>query len=420
MPAISVEKREEGFIPTKRRNSPACRRQGFRYSDFGFWVVLMDFRLTIEQEMVRDAVKEFTEKEIKPVAAQYDEEKQFPYENLKKMAELGLMGMNIPAEFGGAEVGAVAYSLAITEIAKGCASHAVTTSVTNMVAEVIYEFGQEKIKRKHVPKLCNGEYPAGSFAITEPHTGSDAANIRTTAVRKSDTYILNGTKTLITNGEASGVTVTWAVTDQNAKKGKGVSAFVVEKGTPGFIVERTEEKMGHRASQINELVFENCAVPSNALLGKEGEGFNIAMMELDGGRIGIGSLALGVGFAAIGFAKEYIRKREAFGRPLSSFEAIQWMVADSYTELEAAQLLVLRAAFLKEAHQPFTKEASMAKLFATETARNVAIRAVQMLGGYGYTKDYPVERYLRDIIGTTLYEGTSEVQRIVISREILK
>ena len=379
----------------------------------------MDFRLTIEQEMVRDAVREFTEKEIKPVAAQYDEEKQFPYENLKKMAELGLMGMNIPAEFGGSEVGVVAYSLAITEIAKGCASHAVTTSVTNMVAEVIYEFGQEKIKRKHVPKLCNGEYPAGSFAITEPHTGSDAANIRTTAIRKNDTYILNGTKTLITNGEASGITVTWAVTDQNAKKGKGISAFVVEKGTPGFIVEKAEEKMGHRASQINELVFENCAVPSNSLLGKEGEGFNIAMMELDGGRIGIGSLALGVGFAAIDFAKEYVRKREAFGRPLSSFEAIQWMIADSYTELEAAQLLVLRAAFLKETHQPYTKEASMAKLFATETARNVAIRAVQMLGGYGYTKDYPVERYLRDSIGTTLYEGTSEVQRIVISREIL-
>ena len=379
----------------------------------------MDFKLTIEQEMVRDAVREFTEKEIKPVAAQYDEEKQFPYENLKKMAELGLMGMNIPAEFGGSEVGVVAYSLAITEIAKGCASHAVTTSVTNMVAEVIYEFGQEEIKRKHVPKLCNGEYPAGSFAITEPHTGSDAANIRTTAIRKNDTYILNGTKTLITNGEASGVTVTWAVTDPNVKKGKGISAFVVEKGTPGFIVERAEEKMGHRASQTNELAFENCIVPSNSLLGKEGEGFNIAMMELDGGRIGIGSLALGVGFAAIDFAKEYVRKREVFGRSLSSFEAIQWMVADSYTELEAAQLLVLRAAFLKEAHQPFTKEASMAKLFATETARNVAIRAVQMLGGYGYTKDYPVERYLRDIIGTTLYEGTSEVQRIVISREIL-
>jgi len=380
----------------------------------------MDFKLTPEQEMIRDMVRDFTEKNIKPIAALYDEEKQFPHQNLKRMAELGLMGMNIPVEYGGAEVGVVAYSLAITEIAKGCASHAVTTSVTNMVAEVIFEFGKEEMRRKHVPKLCNGEYPAGAFAITEPHTGSDAANIRTTAIRKNDNYILNGSKTLITSGEASGVTVTWAITDRNAKKGKGISAFVIEKGTSGFIIGKAEEKMGHRASQTNELVFENCVIPSDCLLGKEGEGFKIAMMELDGGRIGIGSLALGVGFAAIDFATEYVKEREAFGKPLSSFEAIQWMIADSYTELEAAQLLVLRSAFLKETHQPFTKEASMAKLFATETARNVAIRAVQMLGGYGYTKDYPVERYLRDIIGTTLYEGTSEVQRLVISREILK
>jgi alkylation response protein AidB-like acyl-CoA dehydrogenase len=289
-----------------------------------------------------------------------------------------------------------------------------------MVAEVIYEFGQEEIKRKHVPKLCNGEYPAGSFAITEPHTGSDAANIQTTAVCRNDTYILNGSKTLITSGEASGATVTWAITDRNAKKGKGISAFVIGKEAPGFIVGKAEEKMGHRASQTNELIFDNCTIPANCLLGKEGEGFKIAMMELDGGRIGIASLALGVGFAAIDFAIEYVKEREAFGKPLSSFEAIQWMIADSYTELEAAQLLVLRAAYLKENRQRFTKEASMAKLFATETARNVAIRAVQMLGGYGYTKEYPVERYLRDIIGTTLYEGTSEVQRIVISREILE
>jgi butyryl-CoA dehydrogenase len=379
----------------------------------------MDFKLTPEQEMIRDMVRDFTEKNIKPVAGHMDEEKQFPYQNLKRMAELGLMGMNIPAEFGGSEVGVVAYSLAITEIAKGCASHAVTTSVTNMVAEVINEFGQDEIKRKHVPKLCNGQYPAGSFSITEPHTGSDAANLRTTALRKNDTYVLNGSKTLITSGEASGVTVTWAVTDRNAKKGKGISAFVIEKGTPGFIIGKAEEKMGHRASQTNELVFDNCVVPSNSLLGKEGEGFKIAMMELDGGRIGIGSLALGVGFAAIDFAIEYVKEREAFGKPLSTFEAIQWMIADSYTALEAAQLLVLRAAYLKETKHPHTREASMAKLFATETARDVAIRAVQMLGGYGYTKDYPVERYLRDIIGTTLYEGTSEVQRIVISREIL-
>ena len=379
----------------------------------------MDFKLTPEQEMIRDMVRDFTEKNIKPVAALFDEEKQFPYQNLKKMANLGLMGMNIPVEFGGSEVGVVAYSLAITEIAKGCASHAVTTSVTNMVAEVIHEFGHEEIKKTHVPNLCNGKYSAGAFAITEPHTGSDAANIRTTAVRQKDIYVLNGSKTLITSGEAAGVIVTWAVTERNAKKGKGISAFVIEKGTPGFIIGKAEDKMGHRASQTNELVFDHCTIPTHCLLGDEGEGFKIAMMELDGGRIGIGSLALGVGFAAIDFAIEYVKEREAFGKSLSNFEAIQWMIADSYTELEAAQLLVLRAAYLKEIRQPFTKEASMAKLFATETARNVAIRAVQMLGGYGYTKDYPVERYLRDIIGTTLYEGTSEVQRIVISREIL-
>jgi butyryl-CoA dehydrogenase len=379
----------------------------------------MDFKLTPEQEMIRDAVREFTEKEIKPVATLYDEERQFPYQNLKRMAELGMMGMNIPAEYGGSEAGVIAYSLAITEIAKGCASHAVTTAVTNMVAEVIYEFGREEIKRKHLPKICKGQYPAASFALTEPHTGSDAANIQTTAVYHKDTYILNGNKTLITSGEASGVMVTWAVTNPNVQKGKGISAFVIEKGTPGFIVEKAEEKMGQRASQTNEIIFDNCIIPANCLLGKEGEGFKIAMIELDGGRIGIGSLAVGVGFAAIDFAMKYVKKREAFGKPLSSYEAIQWMIADSYTELEAAQLLVLRAAFLKETHQPFTKEASMAKLFATETARDVTIRAAQMLGGYGYTKDYPVERYLRDIIGTTLYEGTSEIQRIVISREIL-
>jgi alkylation response protein AidB-like acyl-CoA dehydrogenase len=380
----------------------------------------MDFKLTSEQEMIRNVSKDFTEKHIKPMAARYDEESKFPYHNLKKMAGLGLMGMNVPVEYGGSEVGVVASSLAITEIAKGCASHAVTTSVTNMVAELLYEFGQEEIRRRHIPKICNGEYPAGAFALTEPHTGSDAANIRTTAVRQKDTYILNGTKTLITSGEPSGVTVTWAITDRNAKRGKGISAFVIEKGTPGFIIGKTEDKMGHRASSTNELIFDNCVIPSNCLLGKEGEGFKIAMVELDGGRIGIGSLAVGVGFAAIEFAAEYVKEREAFGKSLSNFQAIQWMIADSYTELEAAQLLVLRAAFLKETHQPFTKEASMAKLFATESARNATIRSLQMLGGYGYTKDFPLERYLRDIIGTTLYEGTSEVQRIVIARNILR
>jgi len=380
----------------------------------------MDFQLTAEQKMIQEMARDFTEKQIKPVAARFDEERQFPYKNLKKMAELGLMGMNIPAEYGGSEVGVVAGSLAITEIAKGCASHAVTTSVTNMVAEVICQFGQEGTKRRHLPKLCNGDYPAGAFAITEPHTGSDAANLRTTGLRNRNHYVLNGNKCLITSGEAAGVTVVWAVTDPSARKGKGLSAFAIEQGTPGFKVGKAEEKMGHQASHTNELIFDNCMVPADCLLGKEGEGFKIAMMELDGGRIGIGSLAVGVGLSAIDFATQYVKEREAFGKSLSTFEAIQWMVADSYTELEAAQLLVLRAAYLKEMGQPLTREASMAKLFATETARAVAIRALQMLGGYGYTKEYPVERYLRDIIGTTLYEGTSEVQRIVIAREILK
>jgi len=210
------------------------------------------------------------------------------------------------------------------------------------------------------------------------------------------------------------------VRNKTAKKGKGISAFAIEKGTPGFTIGKAEDKMGHRASPLNELIFDNCRIPKECLLGQEGEGFRIAMMELDGGRIGIGSLAVGIGFGAIDFAAQYVKEREAFGQPLSRFQAIQWMIADSYTELEAAQLLVLRAAFLKENKLKFTKEASMAKLFATETARRVAIRAVQMLGGYGYTRDYPVERYLRDVIGTTLYEGTSEVQRIVVAREILK
>jgi alkylation response protein AidB-like acyl-CoA dehydrogenase len=381
---------------------------------------MMDFKLTAEQEMIREMARDFTEKNIKPVAARFDEEKRFPFENLKKMAGLGLMGMNIPVEYGGSDVGAIASSLAITEIAKGCASHAVTTSVTNMVAEVICQFGQEEIKRKHLPKLCSGQYPAGAFAVTEPHAGSDAANIRTTAMREKGNYVLNGTKSLITSGEAAGVTVVWAVTDRSARKGRGMSAFAVEKGTPGFRVGKAEEKMGHQASQSNELILDNCSIPPPCLLGKEGEGFKIAMMELDGGRIGIGSLAVGVGLSAIDAATRYVKEREAFGKSLSSFEAIQWMIADSYTELDAAQLLILRAASLKEMGRPFTKEASMAKLFATETARDVAIRAVQMLGGYGYTKDYPMERYLRDIIGTTLYEGTSEIQRVVIAREILK
>jgi butyryl-CoA dehydrogenase len=368
--------------------------------------------------MIRDMVREFAEQEIRPKAAYHDETKEFPFEILKSLAGLGLMGMSIPQEFGGSNVGTTAYSLAITEIAKGCAATAVTTSVTNMVAEVIHEFGTEEVKNKHLPKICSGEYPAGSFALTEPQAGSDAANIRTTAIKDGDSYVLNGQKTFITSGEHSGVTVVWAVTDKEAKRGKGISAFVVEKGTPGFIIGKNEEKMGQRASTTNELFFEDCRIPKENLLGQEGDGFKISMMELDGGRIGIASLALGLGYAAIDYATEYAKGREQFGQPIANFQAIQWMVADSYTELDAAQLLILRASFLKEKKQPFRKEASMAKLFASETARRVTIKAIQILGGYGYTKEYPVERYHRDVIVTTLYEGTSEIQRHVIARSI--
>jgi butyryl-CoA dehydrogenase len=380
----------------------------------------MIFDLTSEQEMVQHMARDFAEKHLRSVAEEIDQTKAFPFENLKKMAQLGLMGMNISIDYNGSEVGVVTYSLAITEIGKACAATGVTTSVTNMVAEVIQEFATEEIKKTHLPRICDGTYPAGSFALTEPSAGSDAASILTTAEKDGDGYRINGTKTMITSGEHSGITVVWAVTDKTARKGKGISAFVVEKGREGFHVGKNEEKLGQRASSTNELIFEDCQVPKENLLGKEGDGFKIAMMELDGGRIGIGSLALGIGLAAIEYATAYVKDREQFGKSLSNFQAIQWMIADSYTELEAARLLLLRAAYLKENGRKFSKEASMAKVFASETARQVAIRSIQMLGGYGYTKDYPVERFLRDVIVTTLYEGTSEVQRMVIAREILR
>ena len=380
----------------------------------------MNFDLTDEQKMIRDTVRDFAEKNLKPMAGTYDKEKHFPLENLKKMADLGLMGMNVPAQYGGSEVGVVAYSLAMTEVGRGCASTACTMSVTNMVGEMLLEFGTPAIAEKHVPRICNGEYPAGSFALTESSAGSDAAALQTAAYLDGDSYVLNGRKVFITSGRHSGVTVIWAVTDKKAKKGKGISAFVVEKETRGFIVGKGEEKLGQRASSTDEIILENCRVPRENLLGKEGEGFVIAMKELDGGRIGVGSMAVGIGLAAIDYARDYAREREQFGKPISSFQAIQWMIADSYTELAAARLLMLRAAFLKENGRKFTREASMGKLFATETAKMVVLKAMQILGGYGYTTDYPLERLLRDVVVTTIYEGTSEIQRLVVSRDILE
>jgi alkylation response protein AidB-like acyl-CoA dehydrogenase len=335
------------------------------------------------------------------------------------MADLGLMGMNIPEEYGGAQVGVVAYSLAMTEIGAGCASTAVTMSVTNMVAEVLLEFGSEGIRKKHIPRLCSGEYAAGAFGLTEPGAGSDPAGMRTTAVQDGQQWVLNGQKIFISSAEYAGVVIVWAVTNKQAPKGRGISAFVVEKGTPGYFVGADEKKMGQRGSSTNQLDFDNCRIPQENLLGSVDDGYRIALMELAGGRIGIGSLAIGIGRAAMDVAVHYAKNREQFGRPIAQFQAIQGMIADAYTELEAAQLLILRAAFLKESGKPFTREASMGKVLASEAANRACYKAIQILGGYGYTADYPLERMARDVRVTTLYEGTSEIQRLVIARSLL-
>jgi len=381
----------------------------------------MNFALTDEQKMIREMCRDFAHTELAPQAGRLDETKDrtILLANLKKMAELGLMGMNIPEGYGGAQVGVVAYSLAMTEIGRGCASTAVTMSVTNMVGEVLLEFGTEAVKRKHIPRICSGEYPAGAFGLTEPGAGSDPAGMKTTAILDGDEWVLNGSKIFITSAEYAGVVVVWAVTDKTMGKGKGISAFVVEQGTPGYVVGKDEKKMGQRGSSTNELVFDNCRIPRENLLGQVNEGFRIALMELAGGRIGIGSMSVGIGLAAMDFALEYAKNREQFGQSISRFQAIQWMMADAYTELEAAQLLVLRAAYLKEQGRPFTREAAMGKMYASEAANRACYKAVQILGGYGYTADFPVERLARDVRVTTLYEGTSEVQRLVISRELL-
>lgn len=381
----------------------------------------MNFALTEEQKMIQEMCRDFSRTELAPQAARLDETKDRAIlkANLKKMAELGLMGMNIPEAYGGAQVGVVAYSLAMTEIAAGCASTATTMSVTNMVAEVLLEFGTEEIKKKHIPPICSGEYTAGAFGLTEPGSGSDPAGMKTTALWDGNDWVLNGQKIFISSAEYADVVVVWAVTNKKAPKGKGISAFVVEQGTPGYIVGSDEKKMGQKGSSTNQLIFDNCRLGKENLLGSVDDGFRIALMELAGGRIGIGSQSIGIGRAAMDFAVDYAKGREQFGRPISQFQAIQCMIADAYTELEAAQLLVLRAAFLKEIGKPFTREASMGKVLASEAANRACYKAIQMLGGYGFTADYPVERLARDVRVTTLYEGTSEIQRLVIARDLI-
>ncbi len=381
----------------------------------------MNLDLTEDQKMIQDTARNIAKSELEPVAAKLDEQDDRPtfLRNLKKLAELGLMGINVKAEYGGSEAGVVAFSLAITEIARACASTAVTMSVNNMVCEVIQAIGSEEQKKTYIPKICSGEYPAGGFGLTETTAGSDPAGMRCSAVLDGDQWVLNGNKLFITSAEYAGVFVVWAITDKEAKKGKGISTFLVENGTKGFTVGRAEHKMGQHASVTNELVFEDCRLPKTAIMGKPNDGFRTAVGELAGGRIGIGSLGLGVGQAAIEYAARYAKERRQFGQSIAEFQAIQWMIVESYTELEAARLLLMNAAYQKEKGRFFARQASMAKYYATEAAERACHNAIQILGGYGYTKEFPVERYARDVRICSIYEGTNQIQRVIIARDIL-
>ncbi len=379
----------------------------------------MDLDLTTEQEIIRDTARQFAKRELAPVAAQRDAQDIFPKKELLALADIGLLGVNVPEEYGGMEAGVVAYSLVITELAKACAATTVAVAVTNMVAEVICQFGTEDQKQRYVGGITDGEMLTGSFALSEPQAGTDAASLRSRAEPGDGGWVLNGAKQWITSGDTSGVTVVWAKTDP-ASGPRGITCFLVEKDTPGFTVGRHEDKMGLRGSSTVSLTFEDCFVPDSAVLGDLGDGFKLAMVALDGGRIGVASQGLGIGLAALAEGRSYSLERKQFGKPIATFQGLQWMLADTATELDAAGLLILRAAFLKENKRPFTLEASMAKVYASEAAWRACDRMLQIHGGYGYVKEYPIERYLRDARVTRIYEGTSEVQRIVIARELLK
>ncbi len=376
----------------------------------------MRFELREEQTQIREMVRSLARKEFAPKAAQIDEQGRYPEENLKRLGELGLLGMMVPESYGGSETGAVAYAIALAEVAGGCASTSVGMAVTNMVGETICRFGNEDQRSRFLPVLCSGTR-AGAFALTEPGAGSDAFGISTVAAPDEDAYRLNGNKAFITNGSCAGVTIVMAVTQKEPKK--RISAFLVEPGMAGFSIGKPEHKMGLTGSDTVSLSFDDCRVPVRNRLGEEGEGFAIAMSALDGGRIGIAAQAVGIARAALEAATSYARERRQFDQPLTGFQAIQGMIADSATELDAAFLLALRAAYRKETGAPHTREAAVAKVFASEAAYRACHRSVQIFGGYGYIREYPVERHLRDVKVTSIYEGTSEIQRIVIARDLI-
>ncbi|WP_054030221.1 acyl-CoA dehydrogenase [Desulfatitalea tepidiphila] len=379
----------------------------------------MLFRLTDEQLMIQSMVREFSRKVVAPTAAERDRTKEFPADNLKQMAKLGLLGMMVPPEYGGEGADTISYVLALSEIAYSCASTAVVMSVHNsIVCESILRFGTEEQKKKYLTKLTAGKM-IGAFGLTEPEAGSDPVSQTTTAIRDGDFYIINGTKRFTTTGKNSHLVIVTAKTD-DAQRHRGISAFILEKGLPGFKVGHMEDKMGLRASDTTDLIFDNCRVPAENLLGQEGDGFKLAMTALDSGRIGIAAQSIGVAQAALDAAIRYAKERSQFGQKIVKFQGLRWMIADMATELEAARQLTMSAAAMKDQKTRFTRQASMAKLFASEMVNRVTGKAIQIHGGYGFTKDYDVERYYRDARVFTIYEGTSEIQRVVISNQLLK
>lgn len=379
----------------------------------------MDFSLGEDQKMLRGMVREFAEKELEPIAAKTDEEARFPASAIKKAAEIGLMGTGYPENYGGSGGGAIEQAIVFEEVARACAATSVILIVTNeLAAYPVYQFGTEDQKKKYLLPLLRGE-KLGAFGLTEAGAGSDVAALSTSAAKKNGGYMLNGNKVFISNGAEAEIIIVFATVDR-AKGYRGVTAFIVEKGANGFAVGKHERKLGIRGSSTTELIFDNCFVPEENRLGPEGKGFHIALEAIDGSRIGIAAQAVGIGQAALEKSLAYAKERKQFGQAIANFQAVQWMLADMGTRLDAARLLTYRAAYLKDQRQPFIKEACMAKVYAAEAASFIATKALQIYGGYGYVKDFPIERYFRDARITEIYEGTSEMQRMTIARQMIK
>lgn len=379
----------------------------------------MDFDLTAQQQLIKQLMKDFAENEVKPIAAEIDETERFPRETVQKMAKSGIMGINIPTQYGGAGADTLGYVLAIEELAKVCATTAIILSAhTSLCCGPLLAFGTEEQKQKYLVPLAKGEL-LGAFALTEPNAGTDSAAQQTTAVLDGDRFILNGSKCFITNGGEADVYIVFAMTDKKLGN-KGISAFIVEKGYKGFSIGKKEHKLGIRASSTTELIFEDCAVPKENLLGEIGKGFKIAMQTLDGGRVGVAAQAMGIAEGAFDETLRYMKERAQFGKPLSAFQGLQWMAADMKCDIEASKLLLYSAAMKKDGGKAYSLEAAMAKLRCAETAMSVTTKCVQIHGGYGYSREYPLERMMRDAKITEIYEGTSQVQKMVISGQLFK